>query len=253
MADSTDTAFDHAQFDTIYPAGVERHYWNRCRNAVIASHLRAIGAEGPFLEIGCGKGLVVHALRKEGFDMTGVELAAVDPVPEAAPYVDTGTDARSLDVTARATVRTILLLDVIEHLADPMAFLSELRPHFPALRHMVFTVPACQELFSNYDRFNNHFRRYGPAQLKAHTTLAGDRYLGGRYFFHLLYPAARLQLKCAGARTVGFTVPTPGPSAWFHALLGHWFFLEYKLLPGSWKGTSLIAAVEVKNRQDQER
>ena len=167
MASKPETAFDHEQFDTIYPEGVERHYWNRCRNQVIAEHLRRIRAEGPLLEVGCGKGLVVHALRNAGFAITGVELAAVRPILEAAPYVRTATDARQLEVAQRNEVRTILLLDVIEHLEDPVAFLAELRSHFPALRHLLLTVPARQELFSNYDEFNGHFRRYDPAEISS--------------------------------------------------------------------------------------
>ena len=78
----------------------------------------------------------------------------------------TATDARQLEVAQRNEVRTILLLDVIEHLEDPVAFLAELRSHFPALRHLLLTVPARQELFSNYDEFNGHFRRYDPALLR---------------------------------------------------------------------------------------
>lgn len=245
MADNPDTAFDHEQFDTIYPIGVERHYWNRCRNRVIAEKLRTIGAEGPMLEVGCGKGLVVHALRNAGFDITGVELAAVQPIPEVASYVLTATDARLLDASQRDPVRTILLLDVIEHLEDPVAFLTDLRTHFPSLHHLLFTVPARQELFSSHDRFNNHYRRYAPELLRQHTVLQGDRYLGWSYFFHMLYPAARLQLKFAGDRSVGFSVPAPGPSTWIHTLLGKIFLLDYTLLPKSWKGTSLIAAVQV--------
>jgi len=245
MADKPDTAFDHEQFDAIYPVGVERHYWNLCRNRVIAEQLRTIGAEGPILEVGCGKGLVVHALRKDGFDITGVELAAVQPIAEAAPYVRTAMDARLLDPSQRNEVRTILLLDVIEHLEDPVTFLTDLRSHFPSLRHLLFTVPSRKELFSSHDRFNNHYRRYDPELLRQHTALPGDRHLGCSYFFHMLYPAARLQLKLAGDRAVGFTVPAPGPRTWTHAILGKAFLWEYNLLPKSWKGTSLIAAVQV--------
>jgi SAM-dependent methyltransferase len=243
MAEVRDTAFHSEQFDAIYPPGVERHYWNRCRNRVIAGTLRKIGAHEPMLEVGCGKGLVVAALRAEGFDITGVELAAVEPVEEARPYVRTGLDVFSLPESERRTVRTILLLDVIEHIEDAAVFISAIRDHFPAMEWLVITVPAGQELFSNYDFFNGHFRRYDLDLLRRHADPERNRRFLARYFFHALYPAARMLLKRSGRRKTSFDVPETFVQRSFHALLGGLFHLEYKLLPGSWKGTSIIAAI----------
>lgn len=244
MPDATTTAFDHERFDAIYPPGVERHYWNICRNRVIADRLRAAGAEGPMLEVGCGKGLVVAALRKRGFDITGVELAAVDVVPAAVGHVTTGTDALRLEEGRRTAVRTILLLDVIEHIEDPVRFLADLRQAYPALRWMVLTVPARQEIFSNYDRFNRHFLRYDRSTLRRHVTSGKEERIRSAYFFHVLYPAARLLLSAKGERKPYFSVPAPGLSSLMHRVIAWCFFLEFRLLPRSWWGTSLIAVVD---------
>jgi hypothetical protein len=243
MAEVTHTTFDHDQFEAIYPTGVERHYWNKCRNRVIAHRLRTCGAQGPMLEVGCGKGLLVDHLRTAGFDITGVELADVKPLEHMAAFVRTATDALALDPTYRASVTTILLLDVIEHLEDPVGFITQLKLAFPTLRWLIVTVPARQELFSNFDRFNNHYRRYDPQLLRTHTTASSRDPVHSSYFFHLLYPAARVQLGLAGKRRPGFTVPAKGPSSWAHALIGWFFYLEYRLLPRSLKGTSLICDV----------
>lgn len=242
----TATAFNIDQFDAIYPLGVERHYWNQCRNAVILDVIRSLGDHGSILEVGCGKGLVVAYLRAQGLDVSGVELAEVEPLPDMNSHVLTGTDALELEKNNRERVTTILLLDVIEHLEDPGVFLRKLRTGFPSLRHFVITVPARQELFSNYDQFNGHFRRYDLPLLNKHVTDGDAAVLKSSYFFHSLYPAARIQLRLAGNRKLAFSVPAPGPASWVHAMIGRLLFIEQKILPGNWKGTSLIAAVKVR-------
>lgn len=245
MAESEITSFDQEQFEAIYPQGVERHYWNRCRIAVITDNLRSIKDAGPMLEVGCGKGLVVSALRRYGFDITGVELAEVEPLQEVAPFVNVNTDALDLDPGIRSGIQTILLLDVIEHLEDPVAFMTRLRSAFPKLRRFIVTVPARQELFSNYDRFNRHFRRYDIPLLRDHAESSMGTVRTAGYFYHALYPAAWIQLRTRGARKLHFTVPAPGVPSFFHRLLGYFFFLEYKVLPSSWRGTSIIAVLDV--------
>jgi hypothetical protein len=236
-------AFVAEQYDAIYPPGVERHYWNRCRNRVIAHQLQSAEAKGPILEVGCGKGLVVADLRRRGFDITGIELAEVTPVDEARSHVRTGMDVMEMESQYSATVRTVLLLDVIEHLEDPAAFVAGLRAKFPALELLIVTVPARQELFSNYDRFNGHFRRYDLPTSREHMDPDRTRSWRGSYFYHALYPAARIQLRLAGERATEFRVPGAGLASKLHAFLGWCFYLEYRLLPSRWWGTSIIAAV----------
>ncbi len=241
MPGRTDTAFDARQFSSIYPEGVERHYWNVCRNKVIHDTVRHLGKVGPLLEVGCGKGLVVAFLRSHGYDVRGVELANTSPLPGLEPYVDTGCSALDLDPSMREQVRTILLLDVIEHIEDPVAFLRQLRNGFPALVNLVITVPARQELFSNFDEFNGHYRRYDRPGLKAQIEAAGARIMRSSYFFHALYPAARAQLRLSNKRSIEFHVPSKGLYSVLHNAIGSCLYMEYKCLPGNWPGSSIIA------------
>lgn len=243
MADSVQgTAFDERQFDAIYPDGVELHYWNLCRNEIIA-HAVGKAPEGPVLEIGCGKGLVVADLRKRGFEVTGVDLAPVKPLGQVARHVRTGVDLFDIPSAEFKGIRTVLLLDVIEHLEDPVEFLSRVRHHLPSAETFIYTVPACQELFSNYDEFNRHFRRYDLDMLRRHTDPDRTRGWHASYFFHSLYPAAWLQLRLSGARETRYDVPRSTASRAAHRLLGLFFRLEKSLLPSNWKGTSIIATV----------
>ncbi|MBP6312346.1 MAG: methyltransferase domain-containing protein [Flavobacteriales bacterium] len=244
MSDPKDTAFSEEQFDKLYPLGVERHYWSRCRNKVIAHTLRKVNAVGPMLEIGCGKGVVVEYLRNDGFDIIGIELAPVKALPSIASFVDTGADVLDMDPSVCATIRTILLLDVIEHIEDPVAFLAMVRKKLPNANCVLATVPARQELFSNFDRFNNHFRRYDLDMLTDHLRTSDTRSSYVSYVFHGLYPAARLLLKSKGEREVGFNVPRNWLAEVFHFVLGFFFYVEFLVLPRKWKGTSVIGVAK---------
>ena len=60
----------------------------------------------------------------------------------------------------RRGVTTLLVLDVIEHLEDPIAFLREVLSSFPDVSSLIVTVPAREELWSAFDDFYGHHRRY---------------------------------------------------------------------------------------------
>lgn len=241
----TGTAFDREQYASIYPEGVERHYWNRCRNRVIARMLDRVGADGPMLEVGCGKGLVVAALSAMGHDITGVDIAPVEPVAGAIGKVRTGTDAFDLPPEERRRYRTLLLLDVIEHLEDPAVFIHRLREAFPDAAWIIATVPARQELFSAHDTFNRHFRRYDLRTLRQHLDATGVRPWRAAYFFHALYPVAWLQARLMKERR-RFVAPTPGLPSLLHGLLAALLYAEHRVVPGQVPGTSIVAAVKAR-------
>jgi hypothetical protein len=147
------TTFTADQYEESYPHGVERYFWNIARNAIIARSLKQSGMNGwPLLEIGCGRGIIVEHLRSRGVDCVGCELAAV-PVPNhLREVVFNRTDFADLPAGQRCKFRGALLCDVIEHLPEPVAFLHKVREALPALEGLLVTVPARQELWSEWDR-----------------------------------------------------------------------------------------------------
>ena len=235
-----DTTFDAAHYDRGYPDGVERHYWHRARNAVLAAALEREGLRGaPLLEIGCGRGLVTQALRDAGFDCRGVELAqaAVPPV-RVAPFVRTGIAFQDLPEVERGAVRGALLLDVLEHVDKPVDFLSQIRAALPRCERLVVTVPARRELWSQWDEFYGHRCRYDRTSLRRELDAAGYCVRSCRYFFHGLYPVA-LAINLVGAtRSTEIVAP---PESILHRAVGRWFAAESAPLLGFLPGTSLLA------------
>ncbi|GHT39153.1 hypothetical protein AGMMS49965_04410 [Bacteroidia bacterium] len=235
------TEFSEEQYDTILPVGVENHYWVKARNRIIARTIAKCKGTGTgkILEIGCGAGLVMDYLRKQNLDCIGVDLADVVTLPSVADRIYVNKDVKDLPADICNAIDTILLLDVIEHLPDPDQFMQQLKGQFPHLKAIIITVPACPELFSNYDEFAGHFRRYDAAMMKIHANNLGVRHYSCSYFFHTLYLPARLTLRFAGKRK--FMTAPKGLMKFIHQILAFGFYLDYLVFPGKWKGTSLIA------------
>jgi len=243
-ADST--AFTSDDFSDIYPVGIERHYWTLARNHIILGEVRRLlassAADEPrvVLDVGCGTGVVTAFLRTHKLDCWGCDLGIAPPVDtQIAPYLMHGTDASQLPAALRHSVRLVLLLDVLEHLEQPHEMLATIHKAFPALESILFTVPARQDLFSNYDVRNRHYRRYDRSNIATLNTPGCFLLERWSYFFHGLYVPARL-LKLFGVdRHTEIHAPGTLLARSAHALLANGFIVEEKLLPGGWPGSSI--------------
>jgi len=240
------TAFGSVDFEDIYPKGIENHYWNHARNQIIIRALRsecdASGSGQPLrlLDVGCGKGIVTEHLRNKGVDCWGCDLGAPPQVDaKTAKFLRFGCRATELPEDFRVSVTIIMLLDVLEHLEHPDKLLSELHAGFPNVEKIMFTVPARQELFSNYDRRNRHFRRYDASNIQGLDT--PNYFTLGRwsYFFHSLYVPARLMKMIGVDRKTELQAPKSRISRMAHMAVAKYFVYEDRVLPGHLAGSSI--------------
>lgn len=236
-----DTTYSEEQYELAYPPGIEHHWWTTARNELIAELLRMESEHGrSILEVGCGKGVVVKGLREKGFDIRGVELAEVKPLDGASDWVTTGMDARDLDVDVRARVSGLLLLDVIEHLPAPGEFLEVLVDSFTNLSFVIVTVPACQELWSNYDDFAGHQRRYTLETLGQLGSVLGWQAVRSGYFFRLPYLPMRMMSLLGVNRNLKI-VPPGRLTRPIHRLVSAASRLEQSIVPSTVRGSSAFA------------
>jgi SAM-dependent methyltransferase len=241
-----ETTFSPSQFESSYPDGGEKHWWPLARNRIVRSVvLDGAPAGGAILDVGCGRGFVVESLRDAGLDCAGVEAADVEPIAGAAPFVRSRMHAEKLPEVERRRYDTILLLDVIEHLPDTVAFLRGLVDAFPALSRVIVTVPARPELWSNYDEYFGHFRRYSRPMLIDLAKELGWEARRLSYFFHCLYLPAWLMTHVKGRRATRLTPPGP-PMRVVHRLIALGMLADHYLLPSRLVGTSLIASFRVR-------
>lgn len=189
------------------------------------------------LDVGCGRGILLEYLIARGIDAYGVELSPV-PVPgRLEGRLFAGITAESLAEPFRASVDTLVLGDVIEHLPDPLGYLKRLLAAFNRAGAIIITVPARQEVWSNYDEYYGHYRRYDLASLRSTIVAIGFNPIELGYLFRLLYPPALLLRSLGMRRKVSLAAPH---RPFFHRLIAAAIQAEYRLSPRWLPGTSAI-------------
>ena len=168
----------------------DRHWWWRARESAVLELLEDLASAGGFgniLDVGCGDGLFFPQLSRFG-KPEGVE-------PDASIVSDLGRSrgsihTRPFDDTfdpGRA-FGLIVMLDVLEHLEDPVAALAHARSLLAPNGRLLVTVPAFPILWTAHDDYNHHLRRYRRRSLELEIHDAGLEILLIRYFFHWMFP-----------------------------------------------------------------
>lgn len=141
----------------------------------------------PVLEIGVGHGSYASVLRGYG-DYIGIDIdpASVEEGRQQFP----GLDLRVSDITRpefvalanERKVRTIVCLNVIEHIEDDRKAVTNLARALQPGGHLLVIVPALELLFNDLDRMAGHHRRYTRAQMRSRLADAGLEIVRCDYF-----------------------------------------------------------------------
>jgi SAM-dependent methyltransferase len=164
----------------------DRHWWWRSRESYLLRWVARLCQEPQrgglrILDVGCGDGLFFDRLERFG-RVEGVE-------PDASLVSDPRWRDR-IRVAAvgegalpRSAYDLVLMLDVLEHIADDRAALAEVRGALKPGGHLLLTVPALRVLWSRHDEVNEHHRRYHRRGLTRLLGSAGFAVRDVRYFF----------------------------------------------------------------------
>lgn len=170
----------------------EGSFWFQGRNQLVTWAIRKYFLEArSLLEVGCGTGYVLAGIRKE---FPNLSMAGSDPFTTALRFAAQRVpgvslfrmDARRLPFDGEFDV--IGAFDVLEHIEEDEAVLSQM---FRAVRPgggLVLTVPQHQFLWSGVDEYSFHRRRYSRAELAGKLERAGFRIARATSFVSLLLP-----------------------------------------------------------------
>lgn len=242
MSTSQPGAATEDEMSGAYPPGVEHHYWTVARNQLLLSELRRHRAHrGVVLDVGCGPAIVVGHLRAHGVDCYGVDPNAPALAREQlVPWVRTTTSAFELPADFRASVSTLLLMDVLEHIEQPVEFLEQCHSAFPHASHLFVTLPARMEIWSNWDERYGHYRRYTLESLQSEVNASPWHLVEARYWFRALYAAARAHKWLGGQRSVALESPR---RLFFHRAVAAALIGEARFLPRQLPGSSVFAVL----------
>lgn len=230
-----------------------KHWWWRAREEMIAGVLNRLQPDarwGSVLDVGCGDGLFFDRLSSMG-EVEGVEPDAA-LVSEDGPW-RSRIHVRPFDRGFRPGRRygLILMLDVLEHMDDPVAALRHARELLAPGGRLVVTVPAFRLLWTRHDEINHHVTRYTRTALVRQAHEAGLEVASARYFFHWLFPAKLAVRAKERLLSAGDALPTV-PPPWINAAAYGLSRLEQAVvmplrLPF---GTSLLAVLSAPSETD---
>lgn len=201
-----------------------RHPWEKARAAFFTSVLsRALGDRAGAEVLDCGAGDAFFAQN------------LMDTIrPRSVTCWDASYDDATIDRLAQRCARdggpsvsftrsmpsrrfgVVLMLDVIEHVADDVAFVRDIVSTCldPETGIALVSVPAWQPLFSRHDELLRHFRRYAPRACDRVLEAAGLRVVERGGLFHsLLLPRAATTVRERAARALGRARPLEASAA----------------------------------------
>lgn len=197
----------------------QRHPWELSRWTFFTRLLKRAGLFATtqrVLDVGSGDGWFLTELLREmpaGSSGVGWDLGY-----DAATYAALGLPrSDTLQFTSQepdGRFSVLLMLDVLEHVADDAGFLAQrLDRNLAPGAHVLVSVPCWPLLYTSHDVALGHYRRYRPAALCRLLTEAGlSIEQSGGLFHALTVPRALAKLKEAVRPPRG--APRPTQLAW---------------------------------------
>lgn len=148
------------------------HYRQRADRLV--EMIAKLTPTGLAVDLGCGDGLFTHLLARRGVEVLGIDpeeaainqahklTTACETSPGLSPRFELGNGSNlSLE---NESAQTIFMLDVIEHLPNPIRILNEAARVLKTGGHLFVTTPAAQYGASSDPVY--HLTEYSPAELE---------------------------------------------------------------------------------------
>lgn len=217
----------------LYPTLFAQHWWWRSRESVILAELHRIRPDeqwGTILDVGCGDGLFFPVLSRMG-EVEGVEPGETrgDISDQAngrihrVPFDNQFDPGKQFDL--------VLMLDVLEHLDQPVEALITAERLLKPGGTLFLTVPAYRLLWTYHDELNHHHTRFTRRSLREVTAHGNLQVQRTHYFFHWIFPI-RIAIRVFESLTSSNSGPPRIPAPWINRAIIGGSQLEYRLLRG---------------------
>ena len=167
----------------------QRHPWEVARARFFCSLLAGrVAMDRPLriLDVGAGDGYLAHQLLAAAPAGTEVVCFDLHYTDAQLARLGRGNGVSFTRTQPEGKFDLILLLDVIEHVADDHQLLVRSAGALAEGGAILISVPAWEALYTKHDLFLGHHRRYRPGQLRAVVAQAGLRVEAGGGLFHSL-------------------------------------------------------------------
>ncbi len=213
----------------------ESHWFFVARRRILACLLDDLleGQDHPaILDVGCGTGATVSLLEHYG------TVTAIDVSVQAIQYCKEQGRSRLCQADgswlpfASESFDLVTALDLLEHVEDESGGLRELSRVLKSGGRILLSVPAFMFLWSDFDRFSGHYRRYSKRELRRSVEEAGFEVTKLSYFNMILFPVVlgvRLVKRFMGQRG-SFSSDLQKPGKSLNAALARIFSLEGRLI-----------------------
>ena len=221
------------------------HFWMNWRFEILRNILPGDFCWGRTLEIGCGNGTA----RKQSEDHFGCTINGCDLNLAALRMAPPGRgklyfyNIHERHPEFKGLFDTLLLLDVLEHIEAPLAFLESVGFHLKTGGTLIVNVPAVQAFYGLYDRIAGHAKRYNLNLLKKELQVKGFRIERSTYWGMSLLPfllIRKLILPFYSRKRIIQNGFQPG-SPLIDSVLKSFMRIECTILPKPPVGTSLMA------------
>jgi len=165
----------------------DAHWYYRAKSAAMRRMLRGLPIDA-VLDVGAGSGFFARQL----LEYTPCAAAiCVDPnYPAEWSETHGGKPILFQRHAQNFSGHLVLMMDVLEHVADDGALLRSYAASVPRGTHFLITVPAMPWMWSGHDVFLEHYRRYTISSLDRALAAGGLQRLEICYFFGLVLPLA---------------------------------------------------------------
>jgi SAM-dependent methyltransferase len=170
----------------------EKNFWFRCRNQLIIWSLSQFFPQAnSFFEIGCRTAPVLSEIEQARPELS---LYGCDMNSTGLAYAARGLGKARLfqmdvcNLPFREEFDVIGAFDVLEHIQEDDLALSQMHKAVRKGGGIILTVPQHQFLWSGYDDYSGHLKRYSRAELKSKVEKAGFKILKMTSFIYLLFP-----------------------------------------------------------------